>query len=107
MRKLLLVAVVLFTLSGIVVAKDAAVTACTADRKTVSLEVTFDDEALLTHPIEAHVRNAFVKAAKSLPANRFVGPDGYEAFLANLDEADYEGTWTEGPPVVISNTCKE
>lgn len=104
MNKIITIVIAL-ALGATLLAKDLTVTACTSDKKTVSLSLSLNDETPAT--VVSNVTLAFDTAARSMSAEDLLGRAGFLAFVANLSDDDrkyVEGL--SGPPTVTGDTCQ-
>lgn len=102
-----LIIAILFVLSTAIpaFAKDFKIPACTADRHIAVLTIDVTDD--IPDNISADIKAAFIKTAKQLSADILVSEVGYQQFVSNLAEADFEYiNGLTGPPVIGAD-CEE
>lgn len=106
MKRLLLALTLAVGLTVPAFAAEILLGGCTLDNRGVTLVIEVDDALAIEHPVVAHTRAAFSKAASSMTAEDFVQTAGFRAFGANLDEFDKEAiTRIAGIPKV-EGICK-
>lgn len=85
-------------------AKDSTITACTQDHKKVELVAKFEDSA----PAKAvkAVSDAFIAVAKETPYDVLIDTEGYQKFIAAIDQdaLEYLNGFYDAPQVV--GECK-
>lgn len=85
-------------------AKDLNIQACTSDYRSATLSLDFSDSASKT--IENEVKAAFVKTASGLTAEELVSGHGFDVFLSNLTQEDYDAIIGINAAPIIGETCK-